>query len=336
MLSPECALRSFLRLHSPQSIKTQDPEIEIEIEMATKGSKVCDETLVQLKCQVCKSGPRPDKVSRYNCLYGHVICQDCESKMDPELWTLLLNSMQVKCINKSKGCNEVLNKEAMILHEPECIQNYRLVACPRDHESMLKMPFHKLLHHLKKEHSLGYRHFKKLSFNEKLIQNIPFKDGAYYSTMWLYYSTVMIKIDGNFFIHSMREICTKEPKDTDPDLPEFYGKAQIYQWVHFIGSPKEAKNYTYTLEYYGNDDSTSIFTGQVIPVDEDYDSIVSNYNSFKCFKIDFAQFASQFIKNKQIKYSIMIRNLKDKNANEEVEQEFKFTPMLASTFAFKG
>ena len=211
--------------------------------MATKGSKVCDETLVPLKCQVCKCGPRPDKVSRYNCLYGHVICQDCESKMDPELWTLLLNSMQVKCINKSKGCNEVLNKEAMILHEPECIQNYRLVACPRDHESMLKMPLHKLLHHLKKEHSLGYRHFKKLSFNEKLIQNIPFKDGAYYSTMWLYYSTVMIKIDGNFFIHSMREICTKDPQNGDP--PEFYGKAQIYQWVHFIGSPKEAKNYTF-------------------------------------------------------------------------------------------
>ena len=317
--------------------------------MATKGSKVCDETLVQLKCQVCKSGPRPDKVSRYNCLYGHVICQDCESKMDPELWTLLLNSMQVKCINKSKGCNEVLTKEAMILHEPECIQNYRLVACPRDHESLLKMPFHELLDHLKKKHSLGYRHFKKLSFNEKLIQNIPFKDGAYYSTMWLYYSTVMIKIDGNFFIHSMREICTKDPQNVNPpkyygkaqiypqngDPPEFYGKAQIYQWVHFIGSPKEAKNYTYTLEYYGNDGTTSTFTGQVIPVDEDYESIVSNYNSFKCFKIDFAQFASQFIKNKQIKYSIMITNLKDKNANEEVEEVFKFTPVLASTFAFK-
>jgi len=202
---------------------------------------------------------------------------------------------------------------------------------------------------LKKEHSLGYRHFKKLSFNEKLIQNIPFKDGAYYSTMWLYYSTVMIKIDGNFFIHSMREICTKDPQNVNPpkyygkaqiypqngDPPEFYGKAQIYQWVHFIGSPKEAKNYTYTLEYYGNDDTTSIFTGQVIPVDEDYESIVSNYNSFKCFKIDFAQFASQFIKDKQIKYSIMIRNLKDKNANEEVEEVFKFTPVLASTFAFK-
>ena len=206
--------------------------------MAAKESKVCDETLQvlkkQLKCQVCKSGPRPDKVSRYNCLYGHVICQDCESKMDPELWTLLLNSMQVKCINKSKGCNEVLNKEAMILHEPECIQNYRLVACPRDHESMLKMPFHKLLHHLKKEHSLGYRHFKKLSFNEKLIQNIPFKDGAYYSTMWLYYSTVMIKIDGNFFIHSMREICTKDPQNVNP--PKYYGKAQIYpqNWHKFI------------------------------------------------------------------------------------------------------
>ena len=56
--------------------------------MAAKESKFCDETLQvlkkQLKCQVCKSGPRPDKVSWYKCLDGHMICQDCESKMDPE------------------------------------------------------------------------------------------------------------------------------------------------------------------------------------------------------------------------------------------------------------
>ena len=357
--------------------------------MAAKESKFCDETLQvlkkQLKCQVCKSGPRPDKVSWYKCLDGHMICQDCESKMDPEplngdsdisvkrchvdaeyqsnnfylikifkglvdmdnklksanglvdndnklkspvaekcnqfvmknpckLTEALLNmeSMQFKCINKSKGCKEILNKEAMILHEPECIQNYRLVACPREHEPMLKMPFHELLDHLTQRHHF-YGADKKLAFNEKVMQNIAFYDGAKFETMWLYYASAMFEIDGKTFIHSMREICTRN--DVVP-------KAQIYQWIHFVGSPKEAENYAYTLEYYGIDGRTSTYTGQVISIDEDYESIVSEYSSFNCFMIDFEKFYRQFIGNtRQMKYSIMIRNLKeevkDENANPE-------------------
>merc|ERR1712004_710187 len=156
--------------------------------------------------------------------------------------------MQFECINESKGCKEVLNKEAMILHEPECIQNYRLVACPREHEPMSKMPFHELLDHLNQNH---YGTIHKLSFNEKLMQNIDFNNGAHYSTMWLYYSNATLEIDGKTFIHSMREICTRNGQfSVDSKEGEVVPKAQIYQWIHYVGSPKEAENYTYTLEYY--------------------------------------------------------------------------------------
>ena len=104
-------------------------------------------------------------------------------------------------------------------------------------------------------------------------------------------------------------------------------RAHIYQWIHFVGSPNEAKNYAYTLEYYGNDDRTSTYFGQVIPIDEDYDSIITNFNGFKCFNIDFDAFKTQFIHGDKIKYSIRIKNLKeeikDENANPETEERTK-------------
>ena len=220
-----------------------------------------------------------------------------------------------------KGCKKLLEKEAMISHEPECIQNYRIVACPIEHKPMLKMPFHQVLDHLKGHQNVLSKlplksvDFRKLSFDEKLVQEIDFSPGAHYTTMWLNYASAMFEIDGKTFIHSMRQI--KRNRD----------RAHIYQWIHFVGSPNEAKNYAYTLEYYGNDDRTSTYFGQVIPIDEDYDSIITNFNGFKCFSIDFYAFKTQFIHGDKIKYSIRINNLKeeikDENANPETEERTK-------------
>ena len=352
--------------------------------MAAKESKFCDETLQvlkkQLKCQVCKSGPRPDKMTWYKCQNGHAFCEECDNEIEIELvrfdtvdrdaledgfWVtdeggldyikgtkatvvidymklcplgqsciisnepceligglLNMKSMRFSCINESKGCKELLGKEAMILHESECIQNYRLVACPREHEPILKMPFHELLDHLTQRHD---ETIHKLSFNEKLMQDIYFYNGAHYSTMWLYYANATLEIDGKTFIHSMREICTRNGQfSVDSKGGEVVPKAQIYQWIHYVGSPKEAENYTYTLEYYGIDGRTSTYTGQVISIDEDFESIVSNHtsvNGFNCpFVIDFGIFERKFINDRKIKYSIMIRNLKEevKDGNAQI------------------
>ena len=326
-----------------------------KIEMAAKESKFCDETLQVLKkqliCQVCKSGPRPEKVSWYKCNAEHSLCQDCYKETCRTLiWVcmkdgkdhfekcnaivlknpckltealLSMKSMRFVCVSESQGCKEILDKEAMILHEPKCIQNYSLVACPRKHKPILKMPFHELLGHLTQCHPSTIH---KLSFNEKLMQNIFLHDGLFYQTNWVNKANARLEIDGKTFIHSMREIAG--PGVTYLPLPDtgmVMREAQIYQWIHFVGSPKEAMNYIYTLEYYGNDDSTSTYTGQVIPIDEDYESIVSNHdrgNGFNCpFVMNFGIFENKFVKYGHFKYSIKIRNLKeevkDENANPE-------------------
>ena len=93
----------------------------------------------------------------------------------------------------------------------------------------------------------------------------------------------------------------------------------VYHWIQFLGSPNEAKNYAYTLEYYANDGSqrTCVYTDQVIPVDETCYSIISSY---KCFAITFGMMKARFMdKDGKFNYSVQIRNLKEEVKDENVE-----------------
>ena len=95
-----------------------------------------------------------------------------------------------------------------------------------------------------------------------------------------------------------------------------------HHWIHFYGSPIEAKNYSYTLEYY-NDAKTPIvtcsFSDQVVPIDETAGSIIENGN---CFAISRKVLENKFIQEQDtanFKFSVKIRNLKEEVKDENVE-----------------
>ena len=78
-----------------------------------------------------------------------------------------------------------------------------------------------------------------------------------------------------------------------------------HHWIHFLGTPTEADQYAFALEYKGPK-IASTFVGEVVSIDEPWDSIVSNY---KCFTTPFANFKAQFVNEaNEYEYSLKIRN----------------------------
>merc|ERR1712137_853174 len=86
-------------------------------------------------------------------------------------------------------------------------------------------------------------------------------------------------------------------------------KETFYQWIHFLGSPDEAKNYSYTLEYYGNNgvsQRTNTYTNFVISTDQPSNAVVKSFN---CFAMNYKAMVKQFIEEDgTFKYSVQIRN----------------------------
>ena len=74
------------------------------------------------------------------------------------------------------------------------------------------------------------------------------------------------------------------------------GKAKdgvFYHWLQIIGSSNEAKNFNYTLEYFGNDASKTNckFTGQVFSIDERGEELIAKE---KCLGMSYGFFKSHF------------------------------------------
>ena len=261
----------------------------------------------KLKCYICESRLTTGKHHWYRCTQGHMICQDCRevketkkcscAKSIPlqycQIIEALLNAdkMQFKCENLTRGCQETKEKEDMILHQTECI--YRLVKCPRVNcES--KVPFHELLVHMKLDCLLG----------GDLL-------GIYNECT--YTNTVKI-VDTSF-----------RPKKIIAENKIFFSiiwinNGVLYHWIHFYGPPIEAKNYSYTLEYYNDTKTpkvTNSFSNQVISIDETASSIVEKAN---CLAISRKLFENQFLlEEDKFKFSVKIKNLKEEVKDENVE-----------------
>ena len=264
----------------------------------------------KLKCYICESRLRAGKHHWYKCFAFHLVCQDCKevkgnkkcSCTKPiaseycEVIEALLNTakMQFKCENLIRGCQESSDKENIILHQTECI--YRLVKCPRPSGCGLKVPFHELLDHMKPDCFLG----KDLhGFYNECAYNYDRKkpDGAYF--------IIKIILENKIFFSTMKL------KD-----------GVIHHWIHFYGSPIEAKNYSYTLEYYNDAKTPTVtcsFSDQVVPIDETAGSIIENGN---CFAISRKVLEKNLFRNRTLpifKFSVKITNLKEEVKDENVE-----------------
>ena len=188
-------------------------------------------------------------------------------------------------------------EEAMLSHEKECI--CRLITCPRI-DCKLKVPFHELLDHMR--------------------NNEPKKH------LWKSYSILNgeKKKHECKIVGKIEDLGTLFPVYFDVNGRSFFSIARVqkdtfYQWIHFFRSPDDAKNYSYTLEYYGNNGAsqrTNIYTNFVIPIDEPSHAVEKSFN---CFTMSYQAMVNQFIEDGTFKYSVQIRNLKEeaKDDNEE-------------------
>ena len=71
-----------------------------------------------------------------------------------------------------------------------------------------------------------------------------------------------------------------------------------YQWVKLLGSPSEAKDFLFSLEYKGPK-CTHVFLGEVASINETLDEMIS---SGKCSSIGFTTFKNQFMEGNTSKY----------------------------------
>ena len=77
-----------------------------------------------------------------------------------------------------------------------------------------------------------------------------------------------------------------------------------------VGSPKEAKNYSYTLKFHGIQPNVSnVYNGIVVSIDE---FSMDTLQSGNCFGMDFNVFQKQFLdKNRDFKISVSIKKVTD-------------------------
>ena len=90
----------------------------------------------------------------------------------------------------------------------------------------------------------------------------------------------------------------------------------IRLWVYFLGSPKEAKHFSFVLKFYGSS-STNVYTGKVASIDESFESL---YKTGKVFSFEKQVFFNQFLnEDGKYEYSFEIRNLKEEVKDENVD-----------------
>ena len=262
----------------------------------------------ELKCYVCKSGPKAGKNHQwYRCLSMHQICQICrDSKTEDikkcscgkaildehcKIIEAILKSKLIRfmCENQERGCQEMSDEKSMICHEPECI--FRLVECP-GFNCNFKGSFHTMFEHMVEERCFGEENSEKVE--NKWIQKFDIHN--HYS-----FKVPKHEFDGRVFFSVFIPIS---------DI--------WFWWVIMVGSQAEAKNYYYTLEVHGIDPEVrTIHTGQVFPIDETFDSITEG---FKCLVINKKSMKDQFIDpNGQFSYSVSIRNMKEEAKDDNVE-----------------
>merc|ERR1712062_313145 len=90
----------------------------------------------------------------------------------------------------------------------------------------------------------------------------------------------------------------------------------FYHWIHFIGSSHEAKNFSYTLEYFEKESEEIAFSknSKVFSIDETADSIIENG---KCLGAPMKYFSPNIaIEGGRFDFNYEIRNLKEEFKDE--------------------
>ena len=276
-------------------------------------SKALTEIRNELVCQICKGHARPGKKHWYRCWDLHPICQDCKFKLKNKkcscgsriskefcrMTEKLLNvvGMKYNCVNTKNGCQEVHDENALEDHESECI--YRVVPCLRNSYDMKcecdgKVPFQEVIQHYEAKQDLTL-----------VSRDLKVK----YTDDW----------HDEFSLSDEDGFQFPEKFTSNNRTFLLLGKTEykvVYRWVSILGSPNEAKHFSYTLKLFGPK-TTITFEGSVAAIDESFDTL---YAAGKCFATPHKAFIGQLLdEEKKHKYSLEIRNLKEEVKDENYE-----------------
>ena len=200
-----------------------------------------------------------------------------------------LKGLKFNCANTERGCKEVLAECALEDHESECI--YRLVSCPINAMGGVckaKVTFQDVIQHFEKQHR-ELRDWQPTLPKELTEHGMTGKNS--------YLVPQKISVNNRMFL-----LCGK----TESSI--------FYRWVYLLGSPIEAKHFSYTLKFHGRN-ATAIFEGKVAGIEESFDELTE-----KCFNMTHKNFKAQFVdENLKYELSLEIRNLKEEVKDDNYE-----------------
>ena len=276
--------------------------------------KAVSKIRTDIVCQICGNGPRFGKTLWYRCSKLHQICFDCRGKKEKcscgelvskehcKIIENLLNikglKFQVSCKNKKNGCQDTFSESALEEHERGCI--YREVPCPWiaiNSQCKWKVLAQNVVQHFEETHikmnasifENNERQFAQFGLNGRQgndSYSVPSK----------------FEIEGRSFI--------------------FTGKIEdknFHRWVYIIGSPEEAKHFSFVFKLFGKNASaaSNIFEGKVAAIDESFDTLM---DAGKCFSIPHRSFMAQFVDSDgRHEFSVDIKNLKEEVKDDNYE-----------------
>ena len=260
-----------------------------------------------LQCQKCKNVPGPNgkQKNRYSCFdSSHTLCEKhktncpCGSmagKSPSPVIANLLQNLPWMCQNYKTGCRESrMNEEGLQHHQGKCI--YRKVFCPNlGCRRNKKVLFKDVTDHLETAHKLiEYKTVNEIdTFVIKRTKNSSFSNGKYWRAAKLVTSSEAL-----FFVVS------KTSNDT------------VYQWIVFMGSSDEAKNYSYTCSISNDIGQKFLYSGPVHTLDDNSDDIIA---SGALLTIGFSAAKRSLNYLNQLEVEITIRNLKEEAKDDDME-----------------
>ena len=245
----------------------------------------------------------------------HQICQECKAKEEKCLCgqpisldyckiieqLLSVEGLKFNCINTKNGCKEAFVENALGEHESDCI--YRLVPCPFDAIADdgsgcgIRVAFQKVIQHYEFEHldesdeELSHIDLSKIqTWNENEL-GLSGEDS--------YVDPYKVTLNKQTFLFAQK---------TEDKV--------VYKWVYILGSPTEAKNFSYTLKLIWRKGEIS-FKGKVAAIDETFDTL---FECGRCFAIPHKALKAQFVdEDNNYEYLLEIQNLKEEVKDEHCE-----------------
>ena len=208
--------------------------------------------ILDLKCSVCQDVPGHlgRRKNRYVCSNGHMVCElckvrecICKSKYCEKPVKYIEDWMEKLswhcCPHFKNGCHDVFDKKALENHQKCCI--YREINCVF-HDCKIQVLFKDFFDHVETCHQ-----------DRDLNNATKIDEKTFIVSCYIYCELYASKMDGKTFIVSCcgyencRVVTKLETSDAVFLLVTQKRDDKLIFWVHFIGSPMEARNHSYNL-----------------------------------------------------------------------------------------